>query len=290
VTATRELGSAPGTLGLYAKAAAPLVPGAALLPFVAGRGEQVPDVELALGDATVEPERVAPYARVCGFTLRDTAPLTYPHILAFPLHLALMTDGAFPFPAVGLIHIENRIVQHRPIRLGERLELRVRPTQVEPHPRGRAFSIETGARAGGELVWEERSTELRRGGGSKEAKGEAEEKPGEELPASAEWRLPGDLGRRYAAVSGDRNPIHLYGLSARLFGFKRAIAHGMWTKARCLAALEPRLSEAFAVHVRFRRPIFLPATVAFAHDEALRFAVRDARDGTPHLDGAVGEP
>ena len=55
-------------------------------------------------------------------------------------------------------------------------------------------------------------------------------------PGGVEWRLPGDLGRRYAAVSGDRNPIHLYALTAKAFGFPRQIAHGMWSKARCLAA------------------------------------------------------
>ena len=76
--------------------------------------------------------------------------------------------------------------------------------------------------------------------------------------------MPGDIGRRYAAVSGDRNPIHLHGLSARLFGQQGAIAHGMWTKARCLAALQGHLPEAFTVEVAFKLPVRLPAKVAFA--------------------------
>ena len=97
-----------------------------------------------------------------------------------------------------------------------------------------------------------------------------------------------DLGRRYAAVSGDHNPIHLHDLAAKPFGFPRAIAHGMWTKARCLAAL--RLPDAFTVDVRFSKPILLPSTVTFGSaedDAATRFAVRAARDGVPHLDGHV---
>ena len=111
-------------------------------------------------------------------------------------------------------------------------------------------------------------------------------------PLSAQWRLPGDLGRRYAAISGDRNPIHMHDLPAKLLGFPRTIAHGMWTKARCLAALQNRLSDAFAVEARFRRPVLLPSTVTFgsAEDEddgAIRFAVRAARDGAPHLDGRI---
>lgn len=110
------------------------------------------------------------------------------------------------------------------------------------------------------------------------------------LPSSAEWRLGGDLGRRYAAVSGDRNPIHMHSLTAKPLGFPGAIAHGMWTKARCLAALESRLPDAFAAEVRFRRPIVLPARVEFAataEGEEIGFAVQDARKRTPHLEGLV---
>jgi acyl dehydratase len=107
--------------------------------------------------------------------------------------------------------------------------------------------------------------------------------------------LRGDLGRRYASVSGDMNPIHMHWLSAKLLGFPSAIAHGMWTKARCLAALEGRLPETFTVEASFKRPIVLPATVAFgeaplasgAGRAGIRFGVKDERKGTPHLDGAV---
>jgi len=44
------------------------------------------------------------------------------------------------------------------------------------------------------------------------------------------------------------------------------------------------------VEVSFRRSIVLPATSAFAEagaDGGVRFAVRDAGKGTPHLDGSV---
>jgi len=100
------------------------------------------------------------------------------------------------------------------------------------------------------------------------------------------WSLSGDLGRRYGSVSGDRNPIHIHALSARLFGFPQAIAHGMWTKARALAALEP-LPDAYTVDVSFRRPILLPSRVTFAA-EGERFEVRSAKTpDTIHLEGTV---
>lgn len=284
---TRALAGPPGSLGLYARAGAAMVPGASLLPFVGGRGSEVPDLELTLPERTVDADHLARYARTCGFRLRDELPPTYPHVLAFALHMAVMTDPAFPFPPVGLVHIENRIVCHRPIAVREELSLRVAPLPVEPHPRGRSFAIVTEARVGGELVWEEVSTMLRRGGGTGGAS--ASEAP-PVLSTSATWRLDGGLGRRYAAASGDRNPIHLHALSAKAFGFPRAIAHGMWTKARALAALEGRLPDAHAVDVRFRKPILLPGAVTFASaDEGgeIRFGVRDRAGEKSHLDGTV---
>ncbi|MGE5408199.1 MAG: MaoC/PaaZ C-terminal domain-containing protein, partial [Syntrophothermus sp.] len=262
---TRTLTRSPQVLPLYARAAAPLVPGASLLPFVPGGSDEIPDLELELSGAVADPVELAAYARVCGFALRDRLPPTFPHVLAFPLQMAVLADGSFPFGAVGLVHLANRIVQHRPIAVGEELTIHVRPTPLRPHPKGRTFDLQTIVFAGEELVWDEVSTMLRRGRGVGGAISEQKiEALAAETPAFAEWRLAGDLGRRYGAVSGDRNPIHLHPLCARPLGFPGAIAHGMWTKARCLAALEPRLPDAFAVEVRFRRPIVLPARVELA--------------------------
>jgi hypothetical protein len=289
--AERELRSSPGMLPMFARAGAAMIPFASRLPFVGGGGGEIPDLTLVLDQVEVDRDRLAAYDRVCGFSLSDVLPATYPHMLAFPLQLALMTDGGFPFPAIGLVHIANRIVQHRPLRLSDELSLRVSSTPVEPHPRGRQFSLITEVRAGDELVWEEVSTNLRRGsGGDEAAQTQIEPPPADDLPVSATWRLPGDLGRRYGSVSGDLNPIHVHPLSARLFGFPSAIAHGMWTQARCLAALGPRLPERFTVDVAFRKPIVLPATVAFAEqseNRGIRFGVRDPKKGSPHLDGEL---
>ena len=289
--ATRTLDSPPHVLPLYARAALPMLPGASLLPFVPGGGGEIPEIELELAGVRAEPEALAAYARVCGFALRDHLPPTYPHVLAFPLQMAVMADGSFPFGAVGLVHVENRIVQHRRIGVGEELTVHVRPTALQPHPKGQTFTLQTVAFAGEEVVWDEVSTMLRRGKGDPEAKATGDFEPlPEDSPPSASWSLGGDLGRRYAGVSGDRNPIHMHSLTAKPLGFPGAIAHGMWTKARCLAALESRLPQAFAVDVRFRKPILLPARVEFASSEEdgeIRFAVRDAQRKTPHLDGRI---
>lgn len=289
---TKTLDSSPSILPLYARAALPMIPGAGRLPFVPGGGGEIPEgLDLELTGVSAKPEDVAAYAKVCGFALRDTLPPTYPHMLAFPLHMAVMSDGSFPFGAVGLVHVENSIAQKRPIGIGEEMTIRVRPTPLRPHPRGRTFSLETEVLVDGKVAWESVSTMLRRGKGDESAKQERgfESLPAD-APASAEWKLPGDLGRRYAGVSGDRNPIHMHSLTAKPLGFPGAIAHGMWTKARALAQLESKLPDGFEAEVRFRKPVLLPAQVEFASRDRkgeVLFAIRDVNKGTPHLDGRV---
>ncbi len=281
--ATRTLDSSPRILPLYARAAAATV-------VRRGSGEIPTDLALELPDVAIDPAHLAAYAKVCRFRLRDELPATYLHVVAFPMHLALMSDGRFPFGAVGLIHVANRIVRHRPVRLDERLAMRVHATALEPHARGRAFTIVSEARAGDEVVWTDETAILKREA-KDDDRGPRSEAPPAPPAESARWRLPGDLGRRYASVSGDRNPIHMHDVPAKLLGFPRTIAHGMWTKARCLAALESRLPRAYAVEARFRTPVLLPSTVTFgAADEdggAIRFAVGAARDGAPHHDGRL---
>jgi acyl dehydratase len=240
---------------------------------------------------TVERAHVDAYAEVCGFPVKDVVPLPYPHLLVFDLQMAIMSDPAFPAPAIGTVHLENSITQHRPIAVGERLEVLARVGAPVPHPKGRVYEFTTEIRAvgggslTGELVWEETSAYLRRG------KGDADASYGsvfpEAPPSGLTWRLPADLGRRYAAVSGDANPIHLYPLTAKALGFKRQIAHGMWTTARCVAALENRLPDAVRVDVAFKTPVFLPGTVAFGStpvDQGYAFGLTSP-SGKPHLAG-----
>ncbi|WP_411084072.1 MaoC family dehydratase [Streptomyces sp. cmx-18-6] len=269
-----------------------LVRGAVTSPFKrAGRpGAALPADRPTRPAAPAEPGPLAAYRRICGFPDSGPLPLTYPHVLGFPLALRLMTGRAFPLPVVGLVHTWIEIGAHRPVQLGEPIELSVYADELTPHRRGTEVTMVTEARVAGELVWESRSGYLSRH--ATEAAGQSEDRApaaaaAPALPAVAEWRLPGDLGRRYGAVSGDRNPIHLHPLTARLFGFPRAIAHGMWTAARCLAeAGEP--DRIHTVRAEFRAPVLLPATVTYAADPAGEaFALRGGEGGRVHLVGRI---
>ncbi|MFH8882237.1 MaoC family dehydratase [Streptomyces californicus] len=291
---------------------ASLVRGALLSPLKrAGRPDAtLPPDRPTRPAAPVAPGPLAAYGRICGFTESGALPLTYPHVLAFPDTMRLMTGRAFPLPVLGLVHTWIEIAPHRPVEPTEPLELAVYALELRPHRRGTEVTMTTEARVAGELVWESRSGYLSRhatrrpepdrtstpsaveaGANLPAATTGAADRPSaaaspEELPARAEWSLPGDLGRRYGAVSGDRNPIHLYPLTARLFGFPRAIAHGMWTAARCLA--ETRDPAAVrTVRIDFRAPVLLPASVTYAADTAGDvFALRGPGDRV-HLVGTV---
>ena len=141
--------------------------------------------------------------------------------------------------------------------------------------------------ADGENVWEETSTYLRRGKGDDSRLVRQRRSPTPSRNGMV-WKLPGDLGRRYAAVSGDHNPIHLYPITAKALGFPRQIAHGMWTMARCVAALENRLPDAVRVDVAFKKPVLLPGSVAFGStpvDGGYAFSLTSPKSGAPHLAG-----
>jgi acyl dehydratase len=277
--------TSPPRLGrLYAKAA---------LGAVRRRGRELPDTELLREDVPVDRAHLAEYAHVCGFAVADTLPATYPHVLAFGLQVSLMADRAFPLPLPGLVHIRNTITVHRPLDAAERVTMRVGARAFGPHPKGAQVDLVAEIDVGGARVWEGRSTYLARGvtapGSAPPSRPELPEIT--TGPPVAIWRVGAGTGRRYAHASGDVNPIHLHPLTARAFGFPRAIAHGMWTAAHALAALQGRLSEAFTYEVAFGRPLLLPSTVALRTRRADDGWDLDVRSKTGmHLAATVRTP
>jgi len=267
-------------MGVYLKAALGLLP--------RQRPSTLPDRSVSRDDVRIDRDHLARYDRVCGFRLGDALPPTYVHVLAFPLAMQLMSGPDFPFPMVGLVHVANKITVGRPIDAGETLALSVAASHLRPHDRGRQFDVVATATSGGEEVWSGVSTYLSRSASSSPGhKGQQRDRP----PApTAVWRVPARVGTDYADVSGDHNPIHTSRIGARMFGFARPIAHGMWTKARCLAALEGRLPARYTVDVAFKLPILLPARVSFHAESAggdWKFGVDSGR---PHLAGLVTPP
>ncbi|RVW01742.1 MaoC/PaaZ C-terminal domain-containing protein [Rhodococcus spongiicola] len=280
-----QLREQPGTLDNYARAAF------SALPFVKPSGRKsLPKDTLALSGLRVDHDNLAAYAKVCGLRFGDTLPITYPFTLVFPTVMRLLTLREFPFPAIGSVHIGNLIEQHRPISVSEPLDVKVRAENLRPHPKGTQVDLVSEVSVGRELVWRQVSSFLKMHptGAPKEPKAEhAEEVP---PPPTRTLRVDQKTISRYAAVSGDRNPIHISSLGARAFGFPGTIAHGMWSAAAVLQPLEGRLPEAVTYAVRFGKPILLPATVNLYADrtpDGWDLSLKNPKKGYPHLNATV---
>ena len=280
-----ELDESPSLAGLYARAASPLSGGGG------GGQRSLPTQHLLLRGVDLDRDHVAAYSDVCGFRLTDELPSTYLHMLAFPLQIKVMSSDEFPFQLLGMVHLRQRIEVLRPVTADEVVDVEVWLEDLRPHGKGSQFTVRSRVRdAAGEVVWDGTSTYLARH--SQDADPPAEDHPADAvdvaaLPFTAEWRIDGDQGRRYGRVSGDVNPIHMSAVSAKAFGFPRAIAHGMWTMARAVAALEGRLPDAVDIDVAFKTPLLIPGKVVYATQHVAddwHFAVR-APDAKPHLAG-----
>lgn len=283
-----EYRSLPSVVPTYLKA---LLPGSRGL----GRGAGIPRIEASLRRFRADPQRLQAYREVCGFPVSDRLPISFPHVAAFPLHLRILTHKAFPLTLMGLVHVRNSIHQRRALDVGEELHLNVHVEGQREVRNGIEFDLITRVFVGsGDPVWDSASTMLsriRRNGSSGNG---GQNKRGQIQPPHSgrytSWRIPANVGRRYARVAGDINPIHLSPLSARLFGFPRAIAHGMWQVARCAAALGDSVPEAPLVYdVAFKLPLLLPSWVLMKYDETpsgIRLALLSADGEKPHLIGS----
>lgn len=280
-----QLREQPGTLDNYARAAF------GALPFVKPSGRRsLPKETLALSGLRVDPDNLAAYANVCGLRFGDTLPITYPFTLVFPTVMRLLTSREFPFPAIGSVHTDNTIEQLRPISVSEPLDLRVHAENLRPHAKGTQVDLVSEVSVGRELVWRQVSTFLKMHptGAPKEAKAEHED----EVPPrpTRTLRVDQKIISRYAAVSGDRNPIHVSSLGAKAFGFPSTIAHGMWSAAAALQPLEGRMADAVTYTVRFGKPIVLPARVNLYADrtaEGWDLSLKNPKKGYPHLSATL---
>lgn len=267
---------------------------AALVPD----GQSVPRLEGSVESVPVRRTHLARYREVCGFADDGFLPVTYPHVLAMPLHVALLTHPRFVVRLMGLIHVANEIHLVRALPAGSEYRLR---SWIEGHreaDRGHEFDLFTVAEDRAGTAWQEKSSLLaRRASSGKQAARSARqtlryEKPSEtDTPAGIDFDVPRAMGRRYGWLAGDLNPIHLGDRGAKLFGFERAVAHGMWSMARTLAALG---SEAVAapvrVHVEFKFPLFMPSIARLEHwprDGRRVFVLKDAESERPHLAGST---
>ncbi|HEX5311375.1 MaoC family dehydratase [Aquabacterium sp.] len=257
-----------------------------------GRVEALPQVTYVRPKVLVDARAVAAYAKVCGFKQAHGVPLLFPHMLAFPLSMMLFGSKYYPWPAMGTVHLANQASQFERIDVGDELRIELQTGELLAHEKGQIFTLHSRAIRRDTLVWESSGHFLRMGvadvSGTPFESDLIDPAP---LSHQADFYAGAGIGRRYARVSGDVNPIHLSALTARILGFKRAIAHGMWTTARALSTLMPREpAEQASVVAEFKTPLYLPARTSLwtnRTDASTLFEVRNAKGDKPHLRGRV---
>jgi acyl dehydratase len=230
---------------------------------------------------------LADYRKALGFDA-DTVPLTYLYLLAQRAHVGVMLASEFPYPVMGMVHVANEMrwigggATAFDRRLPCEIELHVQPDppsasgahfltfQVQFVQHGRVFAS-----------CSSRYLALR----GRRSSGKKDEPPSPLVgPVFAHYALAEDAGRRYAKLSGDSNPIHLWRWSARLLGFKRPIMHGMHTVGRLAAELERAHGRPpQSIGVKFLKPAPLPCEVRL-HESAQQIQVWQA--DSPVLEGS----
>jgi acyl dehydratase len=263
---------------------------AGALPFVP-RGEKLPDRTITVDELAIDPANVAAYANVTGLRFGDAVPLTYPFALTFPTVMSLVTGFDFPFAAMGSVHIENQITQHRPILVTDTVSVRTHAENLREHRRGLLVDIVTDVNVGNETAWHQVTTFLhqQRTSLSDEPKPPPQKQPKPGPPNAVLRITPGQI-RHYASVGGDHNPIHTNPIAAKLFGFPTVIAHGMFSAAAVLANIEGQLPDALKYSVRFAKPVVLPARAGLYVDrisDGWQLTLRNMSKGDPHLTGTA---
>ncbi len=259
------------------------------LIFKKPKAEKVlPQVEYVVDSFKVDQKHLKAYNDVCGFKNNGYIPAIYLTVLSQSLQMHMMTSEAFPFPILGLVHIRNQVKQYRKVGVNETLTLSCKFGELQSHDKGVQFDFITTVKVAGEVVVEALTTYLSRQKTNAKAAAKPVESKASDFKLNNEWNISENTGRRYAMTSGDFNLIHIHAVTAKAFGFKKAIAHGMWSKAKALANLS--LPDAYEADVWFKLPMYLPSKVEFLTAQAANdtdFLIRNSKNQKPHVSGHI---
>lgn len=256
-----------------------------------GDSPSIPNTSVTLKNFVLRGDDIAAYNAVCQLPEGAIA-ITYPQVVAAPLHMHVMTQPNFPLPLIGIVHLRNVITQRAHLSAGTPYDVRVQIGESRRSKLGIEVDLLTDYLADGESLWSAVTTVLHR----VKAKGRGSKAPPpaalKAITASYQpFDVPENIGRRYAAVAQDYNPIHLYALTARFLGFDRAIAHGMWSVARSLGELLPTYGGTPAkLSIQFKQPLLLPARVTLKEvkvGQGVDFDLLAREGGKTHLSGRL---
>lgn len=233
--------------------------------------DSIPKLEGRWANAKDDSGKIQEYREVSGFANDGHLPILYPHVLTSAMHINMIADKRFPASALGAVHMRTHIVQQRPIGENEAVDLYCHITDARILKAGLEVDITTKVSSGDETIWQSLNAYLFRGrkfGNPGEAHPWATFDEPSPPTIEADWRVPANMGKRYAKITGDYNPIHVSRLLAKLFGFKRDIIHGFWSLGRCLNHLPDfAYDNPVRLDAAFKGPIFMDSNTAMkAHE------------------------
>lgn len=236
----------------------------------------------------VAPAELARFNALSGLPEGEALPLLYPHTIGFPLHMAILTQPAFPVPIWRVLQVRNRIQQHRPLPRDATLDITVQVAGHRILEKGAEFDLHATVGDGAATAWESVNTFYVRGrfgAPTAEAVPEAQKVS---LPETASWRMPAGGGWRYGGLSGDFNPLHWWGGYARRHGFAEAFFHPQRVLGQCLARLPHDANPQLRLDAWIKGPVFYGASVSLRSKSAVdgtRFALHVNEDERPAIVG-----
>ena len=262
MTTAMSLAKQPSILPLYM---------ACLLKSAQGKtqSEVIEDLTLKFNGCDIDQKKLKKFNRFFGFSHdAQVVPTTFIHLLVFRPQLKFLLNKALPFPVMGLVHLFNDIISHESVSIDDKLDITISVKEFSEKKKGKELTIHTQVHSKGRLVWESFSGFLY----PNKQKRKTSIKSPTNLPNkthSSSWELASNLGRQFALLSGDANPIHTYKLAAKIFGFKQAIAHGMCMALKCgseISHIRADNAPIKRLYVEFKKPVFLPNTVSFNYE------------------------
>lgn len=258
----------------------------------------LPNLQAHWHGAAVNAAELKDYFAALDIKPTDYLPISYPHVMAGTMCMNMLANKVFPIRLLGALHLKNRIVQNRPIQANETVDIDIRLGDYRLTDNGVEFDFVTDVTVASQLVWQETSIYLVRGnfGGKQNPSANKSFELTSLTDASVvnEWHIPKSRGREYAKISGDYNPIHMSPWSAKMFGFKRDIAHGFGVMAQAIefsnAMSDVSDGKAVQVDVVFKGPIFLGSDVSIRQNiqqDAERYDVYCGNNSRPNFCLAV---
>lgn len=249
-----EYDSIPGVLPIYAKM------------FVTKKkgfrpGDTFPKITAVVKDVTIDQDKLKAYREICELPEDGYLPVLYPHVFTAPLHMAILSHKEFPIPLAGMLHYRNHSIQHRPIKQDEKLDVEVALDEHRIVKQGFEFDYTIRIVSGGEVVWNSITTYLKQGRfGTEYTPSPRSEliQPEKSAKRFVDHFIPKNIGKRYAKICSDYNPIHISKFMAKLMGFKRDIAHAMWATSLSIGkvGVDPK-KGAVRIDLGFKAPLII---------------------------------